>query len=85
MSHREIVVPTSQALDTNWHNYSFWVLAVGSPPKKAFEERVKCTSVYLWVCIFTNLRQKVCTHMYMGGWVGMVTQVHVWVCAESCS
>ena len=41
LSHREIVVPAGQALDTNWHDYSLWVLEVDSPQKKAFEERVK--------------------------------------------
>ena len=48
-SHREIVVPASQALDTNWHDYSLWVLEVESPPEMAFEERVKCTSVFVRV------------------------------------
>lgn len=53
LSHREIVVPASQALDTNWHDYSLWVLEVDSPTKKAFEERVKCTSVFVRVHLLT--------------------------------
>lgn len=83
LSHREIVVPAGQALDTNWHDYSLWVLEVDSPQKKAFEERVKCTSVYLWVCIWVRavMFTGMCTHVSMG----LYTITHGYLLVPVCA
>lgn len=74
-----MVIPASQALDSNWHDYSLWILAVGSP-KQSFEQSVKCTSVCLWVCIHALGEASVCTHAH--GWLGV--HIHTSPCVGVC-
>ena len=75
-----MVIPASQALDSNWYGYSLWIWAVGSP-KKSFEESVKGTSACLWVCIHALGRQA-CAHTHTGGWV--CTVIHTSPCVGVC-